>query len=89
MKSAEDWLHTVRRFMNEDSLDTYVDSKRDVLPATEFMRLLTAAEHRRVEIRTGKLFDKIPKGLFRQLQMERECITVCILTTSTRSCRIV
>jgi hemolysin expression modulating protein len=22
MKSAEDWLHTVRRFMNEDSLDT-------------------------------------------------------------------
>ncbi|HDD8647992.1 TPA: hypothetical protein PBO84_005201, partial [Escherichia coli] len=25
----------------------------------------TAAEHRRVEIRTGKLFDKIPKGLFR------------------------
>ncbi|HBY8312816.1 TPA: hypothetical protein MI840_17620, partial [Klebsiella pneumoniae] len=42
-----------------------VDSKRDVLPATEFMRLLTAAEHRRVEIRTGKLFDKIPKGLFR------------------------
>ncbi|MEH2761342.1 Hha/YmoA family nucleoid-associated regulatory protein, partial [Klebsiella pneumoniae] len=22
-------------------------------------------EHRRVEIRTGKLFDKIPKGLFR------------------------
>jgi hemolysin expression modulating protein len=66
MKSAEDWLHTVsRRFMNEDSLDTYVDSKRDVLPATEFMRLLTAAEHRRVEIRTGKLFDKIPKGLFR------------------------
>ena len=23
------------------------------------------AEHRRVEIRTGKLFDKIPKGLFR------------------------
>lgn len=29
------------------------------------MRLLSAAEHRRVEIQTGKLFDKVPRGLFR------------------------
>ena len=65
MKSDNNWLFQVRKFHTEDSLDTFVDSKRDTLPAAEFMRLLSAAEHRRVEIATGKLFDKIPRGMFR------------------------
>ncbi|MEX3242847.1 Hha/YmoA family nucleoid-associated regulatory protein [Serratia quinivorans] len=65
MQSNKDWLHTVRRFSSEDSLDTFLDSKRETLPAQEFMRLLSAAEHRRVEIQTGKLFDTIPRGFFR------------------------
>lgn len=29
------------------------------------MRLLTAVEHRRIELETGKLFDKLPPGSFR------------------------
>ncbi|EOZ6414830.1 TPA: Hha/YmoA family nucleoid-associated regulatory protein [Salmonella enterica] len=65
MQSDNDWLRTVRRFSSEDSLDLFVESKRGALPAKEFMRLLSAAEHRRVEIQTGKLFDKVPRGLFR------------------------
>lgn len=66
MKSnPKDWSLIVRKFSCENTLDLFLESKRDSLTPREFMRLLTAVEHRRIEIATGKLFDKLPPGSFR------------------------
>lgn len=63
--NPKDWLSVVRKFTCENSLDLFLESKRDTLTPREFMRLLSAVEHRRVEISTGMLFDKLPPGSFR------------------------
>ena len=55
-----DWLFKLRRVREIDTLDKIIERKENSLPLTELIVFYSAADRRYAEIKTGKLFDKVP-----------------------------
>lgn len=62
--TQKDYLYLLRRCTNLDTLETIIHSKEHTLDDDKLSLLYSAADHRRVEIISGKLFDKIPKSMW-------------------------
>ncbi|HCJ5663401.1 TPA: transcriptional regulator [Escherichia coli] len=59
-----DWLFKLRRVREIDTLDKIIERKENSLPLTELIVFYSAADHRYAEIKTGKLFDKVPPDVW-------------------------
>lgn len=59
--TQRDYLFMLRKFSKIDNLDAIVAHKENTLNQDQLALLYGAADHRRVEILSGRLFDKIPK----------------------------
>ncbi|PVZ82549.1 transcription modulator YdgT [Serratia sp. S1B] len=70
MNTTSDYLQTFRRCSNLDSLEKLYDKLNYSLTDTDdVINMYRAADHRRAELVSGKLFDlgKIPKSLWAQV----------------------
>lgn len=56
-----DYLYLLRRQSSIDTIDKIVERNESRLSSHQIGLLYGAADHRKVEIITGKLFDKVPK----------------------------
>ncbi|ENU4835473.1 Hha/YmoA family nucleoid-associated regulatory protein [Escherichia coli] len=59
-----DWLLKLRRITEITTLDKVIERKEDTLTPAELVVFYSASDHRYVEIKVGKLFDKIPAHLW-------------------------
>ena len=60
-----DWLFKLRRITEISTLDKVIERKEDTLTTAELVVFYSASDHRYVEIKVGKLFDKIPAHLWK------------------------
>lgn len=66
--TKSDFLSHFRRCSQRDTLDEMVECmENDPAMRDRISVLYGAADHRRVEIALGKLFDKIPKGAWKYI----------------------
>lgn len=64
-KTREQYLYMLRKFSKLETLEIIVNHKELSLPEDELCKFYSAADHRRAEIITGKLFDKVPKEVWK------------------------
>lgn len=66
--TKSDFLSHFRRCSRRDTLDEMVSCmENDPGMRERISAIYSAADHRRVEIALGKLFDKIPKGAWKYI----------------------
>lgn len=63
--NKQDWLLQLRRVTEITTLDKIIERKEDSLPASELVVFYSASDHRYAEIKTGKLYDKIPSHVWK------------------------
>lgn len=63
--SKMDYLYLLRKFSKLETLEKIISHKELVLNEDQLCMFYAAADHRRVEIITGKLYDKIPAEAWR------------------------
>lgn len=66
-KSKQEYLYLLRKFTKLETLEKIIHHKELTLDENELVKFYGACDHRRIEIITGKLFDKIPKELWKEL----------------------
>ncbi|MBB1584605.1 MULTISPECIES: hemolysin expression modulator Hha [Serratia] len=63
--TKQEYLMRLRRCRTRDTLEKIIEKKNNqALPAAELAEFLAAADHRLAELITGKLFDRVPKGVW-------------------------
>lgn len=60
-----DYLYLLRKFTKLETMEIIIAHKELTLPEKELAKFYGAADHRRAEIITGKLFDKVPKEVWK------------------------
>ncbi|MBN3470881.1 MULTISPECIES: Hha/YmoA family nucleoid-associated regulatory protein [Pseudomonas syringae group] len=66
--NKQSYLLKFRRCSKQETLDFMVERLLKKVTADEALSVLAAADHRGVEIATGRSFDKIPPYLWRQIE---------------------
>ncbi|WP_376717997.1 Hha/YmoA family nucleoid-associated regulatory protein [Pseudomonas amygdali] len=66
--NKQTYLLRFRRCSKQETLDFMVERLLKKVSAEESLAVLAAADHRNVEIATGRSFDKIPPYLWRQIE---------------------
>lgn len=63
--TKQEYLMRLRRCRTRDTLEKIIEKKiNQALPVAELAEFLAAADHRLAELITGKLFDRVPKGVW-------------------------
>lgn len=65
--SKMDYLYLLRKFTKIETLEKIISHKELVLNEDQLCMFYSAADHRRVEIISGKLFDKVPAEAWKLL----------------------
>ncbi|WP_436851408.1 hemolysin expression modulator Hha [Enterobacter hormaechei] len=60
-----DWLLRLRRVNQVESLEKIIDKKKYELNDTELAVFWGAADHRLAELKMNRLYDRIPKEVWR------------------------
>ncbi|VAK79330.1 hemolysin expression modulator Hha [Enterobacter hormaechei] len=63
--NKQEWLLKLRRTKEIETLDKIIERKEASLAPEELIVFYSAADHRLAEIRTGKLYDKIPPHVWK------------------------
>lgn len=66
-KTREEYLYLLRKFQKMESLDKIIAHKELTLSEKELVKFYGAADHRRAELVTGRLYDKVPKEVWKLL----------------------
>lgn len=59
------WLFRLRKLTSPDSLEKIIEKKKYELTDAELVVFLGAADHRLAELLTGRLYDRVPKNVWR------------------------
>lgn len=65
--TKSDWLFRLRRLHNLDSLEKIMEKKKYELCDAELAVFWGAADHRLAELLTDRLYDRVPKSVWRQI----------------------
>ncbi len=65
-KTKQEWLYQLRRCSSVNTLEKIIHKNRDSLLNSERESFNSAADHRLAELITGKLYDRIPKEIWKQ-----------------------
>lgn len=65
--TKSDFLWQLRRCVKLDTLDRVTEHQRGRVSPQWINEFELAADHRRAEIITGRLFDRIPKAVWQQM----------------------
>ncbi|HDS3501247.1 TPA: transcriptional regulator [Enterobacter cloacae] len=63
--NKQDWLMKLRRISEISTLDKVIERKENSLSPGELIVFYSASDHRYAEIKTGKLYDKIPSYVWK------------------------
>lgn len=63
-KTKQEWLYQLRRCSSVNTLEKIIHKNRDSLLNSE----RSAADHRLAELITGKLYDRIPKEIWKYVR---------------------
>ena len=64
-KTKQEWLYQLRRCSSVNTLEKIIHKNRDSLLNSERE---SAADHRLAELITGKLYDRIPKEIWKYVR---------------------
>ncbi|HAH9784288.1 TPA: hemolysin expression modulator Hha [Escherichia coli] len=67
-KTKQEWLYQLRRCSSVNTLEKIINKNRDSLSASERESFNSAADHRLAELSTGKLYDRIPKEIWKYIK---------------------
>ncbi|EOY1154802.1 hemolysin expression modulator Hha [Escherichia coli] len=67
-KTKQEWLYQLRRCSSVNTLEKIIHKNRDSLLNSERESFNSAADHRLVELITGKLYDRIPKEIWKYVR---------------------
>ncbi|HAH0756700.1 TPA: transcriptional regulator [Escherichia coli] len=62
------WLYQLRRCSSVNTLEKIIHKNRDSLLNSERESFNSAADHRLAELITGKLYDRIPKEIWKYVR---------------------
>ncbi|MDN4196372.1 Hha/YmoA family nucleoid-associated regulatory protein [Citrobacter portucalensis] len=65
MLNKQDWLLNLRRVSEISTLDKIIERKENSLSSKELVVFYSASDHRYAEIKTGRLYDKIPPHVWK------------------------
>ncbi|EFR6141865.1 transcriptional regulator [Escherichia coli] len=63
--NKQDWLMKLRRISEISTLDKVIERKENSLSPGELIVFYSASDHRYAEIKTGRLYDKIPSYVWK------------------------
>ncbi|EMX5186144.1 transcriptional regulator [Citrobacter freundii] len=63
--NKQDWLLKLRRVSEISTLDKIMERKENSLSSKELVVFYSACDHRYAEIKTGRLYDKIPPHVWK------------------------
>ncbi|KAE9741186.1 hemolysin expression modulator Hha [Escherichia coli] len=67
-KTKQEWLYQLRRCSSVNTLKKIIHKNRDSLSTSERESFNSAADHRLAELITGKLYDRIPKEIWKYVR---------------------
>ncbi|EEZ2101556.1 hemolysin expression modulator Hha [Escherichia coli] len=67
-KTKQEWLYQLRRCSSVNTLEKIIYKNRDSLSTSESESFNSAADHRLAELITGKLYDRIPKEIWKYVR---------------------
>lgn len=67
VKTQQDYLYMLRKFTKLETLEIIIHHKELTLPESELIKFYGAADHRLAELKMGKLFDKVPKEVWKHV----------------------
>ncbi|EBS6151982.1 hemolysin expression modulator Hha [Salmonella enterica subsp. enterica serovar Inganda] len=63
-----DWLFRLRRCTSLDTLERVIDKNKYSLSDDELEHFYAAVDHRLAELIMGKLYDKVPPGVWKYVK---------------------
>ena len=67
VKTQQDYLYMLRKFTKLETLEIIIHHKELTLPESELIKFYGAADHRLAELKMSKLFDKVPKEVWKHV----------------------
>ena len=62
--TKQDWLLRLRRCTSKDTLEKVIEKNKHDLTNDELELFYSAVDHRLAELTMGKLYDKVPPGIW-------------------------
>ncbi|NNS09959.1 Hha/YmoA family nucleoid-associated regulatory protein [Erwinia sp. JH02] len=66
--TKQEWIFRLRRCTRAETLEKVAEHQNHMLEGDALYAFNAAADHRRAELVAGRLFDKIPKSLWRHVR---------------------
>ncbi|MEB5981778.1 hemolysin expression modulator Hha [Enterobacter vonholyi] len=63
--TRQEWLLRLRRCTSQDTLEKVIEKNKYALNSDELERFNAAVDHRLAELTMGKLYDRVPSGVWR------------------------
>ncbi|EAN6189196.1 hemolysin expression modulator Hha [Salmonella enterica subsp. enterica serovar Chester] len=63
-----DWLFRLRRCTSQETLERVIDKNKYSLSDDELEHFYAAVDHRLAELIMGKLYDKVPPGVWKYVK---------------------
>ncbi|EBR0439097.1 hemolysin expression modulator Hha [Salmonella enterica subsp. enterica serovar Inganda] len=63
-----DWLFRLRRCTSQETLERVIDKNKYSLSNDELEHFYAAVDHRLAELIMGKLYDKVPPGVWKYVK---------------------
>ena len=63
-----DWLFRLRRCTSQETLERVIDKNKYSLSDDELEHFYAAVDHRLAELTMGKLYDKVPPGVWKYVK---------------------
>ncbi|HDC1791754.1 TPA: hemolysin expression modulator Hha [Salmonella enterica] len=63
-----DWLFRLRRCTSQETLERVIDKNKYSLSNDELEHFYAAVDHRLAELIMGKLYDKVPSGVWKYVK---------------------
>ncbi|HBV9946100.1 TPA: hemolysin expression modulator Hha [Klebsiella aerogenes] len=63
--TRQEWLLRLRRCTSQDTLEKVIEKNKYALTNDELERFNAAVDHRLAELTMGKLYDRIPAGVWK------------------------
>lgn len=64
-KTREEYLFMLRKCTKLETLEIMIHHKELTLPESELVKFYSAADHRLAELKTGRLYDKVPSTVWK------------------------
>ncbi|EBJ1783154.1 hemolysin expression modulator Hha [Salmonella enterica] len=66
--TKRDWLFRLRRCTSQETLERVIDKNKYSLSDDELEHFYAAVDHRLAELTMGKLYDKVPPGVWKYVK---------------------